>query len=598
LIRETETLSNPSGALWRLVLEFALAYPGRTVGIVLSYLAAGVLEGFSVVAFLPLLTIAAKSGAGSSAAEMALRSVLVGFGFEPTLPVLMTIIIAGMLFKAAVMMLATVQVGYSVAAVTADLRRRFVRAIVSARWEFFVHRSLGTFANSISSEADRAGRAYESLCQIAAFSVQAMIYFALALAVSWKIALAALAAGGLLILVLSRLIKLSRQVGHRQTRLMTSMNAQITDGLNGMKPLKAMAREARLTKFLNDAVSGLNRAAQQALFYRQAMATLVEPIIVIFLGFGVLLGTVVFSIPLSTQIIMGLLFFRLVTRIGNIQQQWQSVVLSESAYWSMQRSIGAAEAMQDVHAKGAKPSFPDIIAVEDVSFSHDHAAILEHINLELRPGEITTIIGPSGAGKTTIADLIVGLRRPTAGRICVGGIDLREIDIFYWRSHIGYVPQELFLFNQTLLENVTLGDADIDMARVVEALKQAEAWEFVERLPEGLNTVVGTSGIRFSGGQRQRIAIARALVRNPALLILDEATSALDPDSEKAICATVRKLTRGRAVLAITHQPAWIGMSNTVYRLQGGRMIEIESFEKRRLGDEGAVNENLPDTIS
>ena len=139
------------------------------------------------------------------------------------------------------------------------------------------------------------------------------------------------------------------------------------------------------------------------------------------------------------------------------------------------------------------------------------------------------------------------------------------------------MPQELFLFNQTLRDNVTLGDAGISMARVIEALKQAEAWEFVERLPEGLDTVVGTSGIRFSGGQRQRIAIARALVREPALLILDEATSALDPASEAAICATVSNLAQGRAVLAITHQPAWSAVATTLYRIQGGCVTKVET---------------------
>ncbi len=579
----TELTSRDKGALWLLVRDFALAYPGRTSSIVLSYLAAGVLEGFSVIALLPLLTIASPASAEPSTVETMLRHVLAGVGLEPTLRVLMSIIIVGMLVKAAVMLMATVQVGYSVASVTADLRHRFIRAIVAVRWDFFLYRSAGAFSNTISSEADRAGRAYESLCQIAALSIQALIYFVLALLVSWKISLAALAAGGLLILLLARLIKLSRQVGHRQTRLMESMNAQIADGLNGMKPLKAMAREAKLGTYLHEAVSGLNRAAQDALFYRQALATLVEPIVVVFLGIGVLLGATVFSIPLGTQIIMGLFFFRLVTRIGNIQQQWQSVALAESAYWSMRNSIATAEAQRDVLSSGAKPPLPAVITIQDVSFSHDGAAILEHIDLELRPGEITTVIGPSGSGKTTLADLIVGLRRPSSGRIRVGAIDLREIDLGYWRSHIGYVPQELFLFNQSLRDNVGLADPDIETPRIVEALKQAGAWEFVERLPEGLDTIVGAGGSRFSGGQRQRIAIARALVRDPALLILDEATSALDPEAEAAICATVRNLACARAVLSITHQPAWIAQANTVYRFQGGRVTQVDKAETNRL---------------
>lgn len=570
------------GTTWDLVRDFATLYPGRTAAIVVSYVVAGVLEGFSVVAFLPLLTGAGGPSSGNSVAATMLRNVLGTVGLEPTLPVLMTLIMAGIFFKAAVMLISTVQVGNSVAAVTADLRHRFIRAVTFVRWQFFVHRSVGALANTISSEADRAGRAYEALCQIAALVVQAAIYFILTILVSWKIALAALAAGGLLVGVLARLIKLSRQVGHRQTELMQSMNARIADGLSGMKPLKAMAREDKLRSFLHETIEGLNGAARQALFYRQTLATLVEPIIVAFLGVGMLLGSTVFSIPLTTQIIMGLLFFRLVTRIGSIQQQWQGLVLAESAYWSMRNNIAAAEAQQDVHAGGTKPSLPAVIAVESISFSHDGSAILQDVNLTLRPGEITTVIGPSGAGKTTLADLIVGLRRPSSGRILIGGVDLQTVDLDYWRSHIGYVPQELFLFNQSLRENVTLGDDDVTAQQVIDALKQAEAWDFIEQLPDRLETIVGTSGARFSGGQRQRIAIARALVRQPALLILDEATSALDPEAEAAICATVRRLAQGRVVLAITHQPAWMAAADQICRIQAGRVTQIQKDEAFR----------------
>ncbi|HVT28415.1 MAG TPA: ABC transporter ATP-binding protein, partial [Lacipirellulaceae bacterium] len=565
--RDVESASKAKGALWRLIREFAFAYPGRTVGIVFSYLAAGVLEGFSVAAFLPLLATASDFGAGNSPAETMVRNGLAAVGLSPSPSILISIIVAGMLFKAAVMLAATVQVGYSVAAVTADLRHRFTQAIVCARWEFFVDRSVGGFANTISSEAERAGRAYESICQMAALFVQALVYLALTLFVSWKIALAALAAGGLLIAVLARLIRLSRQVGYQQTRLMESMNARIADGLSGMKPLKAMARENTISAFLHDAVEGLNRAAQRALLYRQALATLAEPIIVVFLGIGVLLGSIIFSVPLTTQIIMGLLFFRLVTRIGNIQQHWQNVVIAESAFWSMHSSIAAAEAEREVRAVGSRPPLPAAITVEQVSFAHGDRVVLDNVNLVLNPGEITTVIGPSGAGKTTLADLIVGLRRPTSGRICIGETDLVDVDVEYWRSHIGYVPQELFLFNHTLRENVTLGDNTISTPRVIEALKQAEAWDFIEQLPEGLESIVGTAGTRLSGGQRQRIAIARALVRQPALLILDEATSALDPVSEAGICATVRKLAQNLIVLAITHQPAWSAVATALYRI-------------------------------
>jgi ATP-binding cassette subfamily C protein len=216
-----------------------------------------------------------------------------------------------------------------------------------------------------------------------------------------------------------------------------------------------------------------------------------------------------------------------------------------------------------------------------VSFAYGAQPVLRNVDLALRPGEITTVIGASGSGKTTLADLLLGLRWTEVGTIRIGDIALRDIDIAFWRSHVGYVPQELFLFNATLAENVTLDDPAVGRDKVRAALQQAGAWEFVAQLPQGMDSRVGEGGILLSGGQRQRIAIARALVRDPALLILDEATTALDPETEAAICDTVRGLAHGRIILAITHQPAWISAAHHVYRLAEGRLSPVNAPAQR-----------------
>jgi ATP-binding cassette subfamily C protein len=189
---------------------------------------------------------------------------------------------------------------------------------------------------------------------------------------------------------------------------------------------------------------------------------------------------------------------------------------------------------------------------------------------------LTVVTGPSGAGKTTIADLIVGLIRAQAGSVLIDDVPIEAVDLGRWRAMIGYVPQDALLMHDSIAVNVTLGDPEIPAADVVAALRAAGAQEFVSALPNGIDTVVGERGLRLSGGQRQRIALARALVRKPALLILDEATTALDPDTEAGICETFRQLRGAVTILAICHQSSLIEIADSVYRVDDGAIVPVE----------------------
>jgi ATP-binding cassette subfamily C protein len=190
-------------------------------------------------------------------------------------------------------------------------------------------------------------------------------------------------------------------------------------------------------------------------------------------------------------------------------------------------------------------------------------------------GLFTAVVGPSGTGKTTIADLVIGLLQPQKGEVWIDSLPLSQVDMRIWRRMIGYVPQETFLLHDTVFINVALGDKDVTPNDVEDALRAAGAWEFVSALEKGVNSVVGERGHKLSGGQRQRIAIARALVHNPRLLILDEATTALDPENEAAICETLRKLSGEITILAISHQPAMLEVADQAYRLQDGSVVQV-----------------------
>jgi ATP-binding cassette subfamily C protein len=223
------------------------------------------------------------------------------------------------------------------------------------------------------------------------------------------------------------------------------------------------------------------------------------------------------------------------------------------------------------------PEWP-VVAFENVGIRYALGPeVLGDLTFSIAPRSFQFLTGPSGAGKTTIADLILGLHQPYEGEVLLDGVPLREIDLASWRRMVGYVPQELVLFHDTIFANVALGDPRIGEAEVRHALEVAGAWDFVRRLPEGIRTHVGESGAKLSGGERQRIALARALVSSPRLLILDEVTSALDPDTEWQICRGIRALAGDMAVLAITHRPAFLEIADQVYRIEDGRAIQASA---------------------
>jgi ATP-binding cassette, subfamily C, bacterial len=194
------------------------------------------------------------------------------------------------------------------------------------------------------------------------------------------------------------------------------------------------------------------------------------------------------------------------------------------------------------------------------------------VSLQVPARGLTLIIGKSGSGKTTLLDLLVGLRHPDSGRILIDGVPLPELDLRAWRRQIGYVPQESVMVDESVAHNLALGE-NIPEERIREALRAADALEFVDAMPDGIRTRVGQGGSRLSGGQRQRLAIARALIHGPRLLILDEATSNLDPEAQDAIIETVSHLKGHMAVLAVAHQEKLARVADQVLRLADGKVV-------------------------
>jgi ATP-binding cassette subfamily C protein len=565
----------------------------------LALLLAGAVEGFGLSALLPLASIAigsqggaqGGSAASSSGLEQVVKETLAVIGLTPTLGVLLTVITLAIVLKSLLLLLARKRIGYTVAQVATDLRLSLLRALLVTRWEYYIRQPVGALTNAMATEAIRTSKAYSAGITMTATFIQALVYAGVAFLVSWKATLLALSAGLFLLYILRYLIKKARRAGLRQTQLLKSLLTHLTDTLQSIKPLKAMAREERADSILERKTTRLNRALQKQVLTKESLKASQEPLLVMFSAIGLYAAIIYYHMPLAKVMVLVFLLARVVKQLNKVQQDYQEMVIFESAYWSLQDTIRGVEKAREPALGKEIPSLNYAIRLEQVSFAYAEDRVLQDSSLVFPAGLFTAIIGPSGAGKTTIVDLVIALLRPQQGEIFIDDLPLSQIDFRRWRKMIGYVPQETLLLHDTVLINVTLGAPELTETDAEKALRAAGAWEFVRAMPQGIHSTVGERGSMLSGGQRQRIAIARALVHKPKLLILDEPTSALDPDTEADICETLAQFRGEITTLAISHQPIFMKIADRAYHLQDGKasLLEDHQLESATGGSLGQI---------
>jgi ATP-binding cassette subfamily C protein len=559
------------------MLQIMAAMPvGRSLLVLLCLLGSGAAEGVGIAGLIPLVIAAGSNGGKHSEVADSVLNLTQAVGL-PTDPLyLLMISMAGLVLKAILSLLAWYQVGQAIAEVGTRMRMNLIGALLDARWGFFVREPMGRFANALGVEALRASEAYSAVAQLIAHAIQALIYLVIAALFSWKLALLAAVVGAVMMVSLKRFIVATSRQSRKQTKQTKRMIIRLADVLIGLKPMKAMGRQARFMALFAKDVHAIDAAMRRQFFAKQANRVLQEPIVFLCIGVGIYAALTTSAMPLTELLVMAVLLMKTVSVIGRVQEDLQAVYIAESGFSSIHGAIEDAQNAREETAPGRMPTLNRGIELSQVSMAFGRKRVIENASFAVPAGAITAIVGASGAGKTTLVDIILGLYQPASGRVLIDGVPLPELDLMRWRAMVGYVPQELVLFHDTVAANVSLGEPGFTAADVEHALRQAGAWEFVAGLSDGMNHVVGERGAALSGGQRQRIALARALIHRPQLLILDEATSALDPLTAAGIIRNVAELAvrDGITVLSISHQPAWMSVADRVVRVQDGHVIE------------------------
>ncbi len=557
----------------RILRSLGKRNPLRLPLVFVGQFVVGLFENISLVALLPLLHVLLESNAADhSGLSRFISNALSQIGVPITLGGMLIFIVAIITLKAAIKGIVTIGSGLCLQRQSQFLRQDLARHLIQARWSYLLDQPVGRLANIMGVEIGNYLAAASVTLSFVSRSIQAAFYLVTSLLVSWQLTLGALAVTIMLTVLMLPILGIVRRASLQRTNLMNSVSSKLVETLQGIKALKAMARERHVIPLLAADNEQIYRTQRTTVIASALRLVSVEPVLISALAIGLLASVNMFQVQLPSLALIALLFIRMTNEFVSINQSIHQIGMYEGSIDAVENILREAEHNQEVMHSGMPPTLTKAIKLVGVDLAYGGKRVLTGVDLVILANNLTVVVGLSGSGKTSLLDAIVGFVDPKSGCVEIDGQPLEKIDLKAWREMVGYVPQELFLFNDTIRANITLGDTKLSAKDVKWALKATEAWDFIRALPDGLDTIAGERGMRLSGGQRQRLSIARALVRRPKLLLLDEATSALDPETEQDICRMVRNLTKKFTVLAVTHQRAFLNVADQAIKISKGKV--------------------------
>ncbi len=463
--------------------------------------------------------------------------------------------------------------------VVADFRTHLFSHLQSLAMSFFARRRTGELLSRMMNDVTVIQSIMtETPIDTAKQVVTFIGGIAFLLTMNWRLCVLILILLPLLVLVAKffgrRLKSLSTSI-QDQTAALSTLLEEVISGIRIVKSFVQTTREeARFSAQVQHGLSlSLRRAGIMALFI-PVISLLTFSAAAAVLWYGgtqVIEGTVTPGDLFAFVLFAGIL-------IGPFSSAARVFAQIKEAQGATQRVFEILDAQPDIHDQPNAHVLSAVsghVRAEDVSFSYDpRTPVLSHVSFEARPGELVAFVGPTGAGKTTVINLLHRFYDPTAGRITIDGHDLSQVTVDSWYRQVALVPQETILFGGTILDNIRYGNPQASESAVHEASKAAHAHEFISAFPDGYQTVVGEKGINLSGGQRQRIAIARAILKNPRILLLDEATSSLDTESERLVQEALERLMEGRTAFVVAHRLSTIQRADRILVLDKGKLVE------------------------
>nr|WP_249788594.1 ABC transporter ATP-binding protein [Bradyrhizobium sp. G127] len=470
----------------------------------------------------------------------------------------------------------------------ASWQQRIFAGFLAADFRFFVSHRTGDLVAAITNEPSRIGLVFSQVNLIIAAALFIFVQIVVALFIApWVVAL--LVGFGVLLFALTRWWSVrAARFGAELTKVNADLMVDANEIIGGAKFVKATATEDRaLSRFVR-AVGRLETLSFGNSFDGQVVRAIFEYSGGLLIVGLIVLGPKLLSVDVSAVLVIVAIFVRLFPKITALRQNLQIVDFHAPAFDVLSGLLREASLRHEASGNDTPPGWPGSapasIALENVSVLLGSRELLTDVNIDIPAGAFVVFTGHTGSGKTTLLDCILGLRRPSSGVVKIDKYAIDQLPSFAWRRGIGYLGQDPVLFNASIGENLRWINPQTTDEEIGTALEAAAA-NFVGRLPEGLDTVVGNHGSRMSGGERQRIALARALLGSPRLLVLDEATSSLDIETEELVTEALVRLKGRITIVAISHRPALIRNAEIVFHLSNGKVERVEKPDSQVAGE-------------
>lgn len=562
--------------IWSLIKQEYGRFTAMISVVALLSFISGLLEGIAINSVIPLFAfVNGTSTKGTDMISYFIESIFSTLHITYTLKYLLIFIAVLFLLKAIVLYSATWIAARLNTKYERDTRLELFGGTLLARWPFIIGQKIGHLEQVLTIDVNNSSNLLSYLTSGLLILANLLVYFFVSFNISPPIALLSLALGLLVFLVFKPFFSRNRQTSSRVEKLYKELAHFVNQHMLGMKTVKSLAVEAAVTKRGQEFFDEVRESNLRVTAVRNLTNTLLQPIGLLFI-----LGIFSYFYKLTNfDFASFAVIVYAINKIFTYVQQGQAQmhgISSLSPYVSSIQHYRKIINAEREPTGGVKPFvFRQQLNFERVNFSYTATATvatLQDLSFSIKRGELVGLVGPSGAGKTTIVDLLLGLYLPTSGRITVDGVSLQEFRLTDWRNRVGYVSQEMFLLNDTIENNIRFYHSNVSDHDIQEATKLANISTFIDHLPNQYKTIVGERGLLLSGGERQRIILARVLARHPDLLILDEATSALDNESEALIQKAIEELRSKITVIVIAHRLSTVMNANRLLIIENGKL--------------------------